>query len=74
MNKNIFAHMEFVGRAPQPEEKRITREEFEAAVHAAVEKLVDDPKVEGMAKFLIPTIGMTFACQMEEILFVKKEG
>lgn len=79
MDGNIFAHMEFVGRAsqptePQPEEKRITREEFETAVHLSVEKLVNDPKVEGMAKFLIPTIGMTFAFQMKEILFGKEES
>ena len=74
MNENIFAHMEFVGRAPQQEEKRITREEFRSAISTTVEKLVNDPKVEGIAKFLIPTIGMTFACQMEEILFGKKEG
>jgi hypothetical protein len=74
MDENIFAHMEFLGRAPQPEEKRVTREEFRMAVSAAVDKLVSDPKVEGMAKFLIPTIGITFACQMEEILFGKKEG
>lgn len=74
MDGNIFAHMEFLGRAPQQEEKRITREEFEAAMHAAADNVMNDPKCEGMAKLMIPLTGMTFARQMEEILFGKKEG
>ena len=74
MERNIFVDMEFVRRAPQPEEKRINREEFQAAVHAAVENIMNDPKIEGMGKILVPMVGMTFAGQMEEILFGKKEG
>ena len=79
MNENIFAHMEFVRREqqteePRTEEKRICREEFEQAVRAAAEKLIADPKVEGMSKMMIPLMGTVFARTMEEILFGKKEG
>lgn len=78
MERNVFADMDFLERGSlpecmKPEEKRITREEFQAAVHAAVEDIVDDPKAEGMAKLMIPLTGMTFAAKMEEILFGKEE-
>lgn len=79
MKESIFEHMDFLERGSlpecmQPEEKRITREEFQAAVHAAIKDIVDDPNAEGIAKFMIPLTGMTFAAIMEEILFGKEEG
>lgn len=79
MERNIFADMDFLERGSlpecmQPEEKRITRKEFQAAVAAAVDDIVNDPKTEGMAKFMIPLTGMTFAAKLEEILFGKEEG
>ena len=58
---------------PQTAEKRITREEFTAAVHAVISDMANDPALDGMARFIIPLTGMTFASKMEEILFGKKE-
>lgn len=77
-NRYRFADTDFLERGSlpkweQPDEKRITRKEFQAAVAAAVEDIVDDPKTEGMAKFMIPLTGMTFAAKVEEILFGKEE-
>jgi hypothetical protein len=74
MEENIFARMDFIRRAPQQEEKRVTRDEFHAAIATAVQNLANDPKVEGIAKFIIPSVGMVFSAEMEEILFGKKEG
>lgn len=79
MKESIFEHMDFLERGSlpecmQPEEKRITREEFKAAVHAAAEDIVNDPKAEGMEKLMIPLTGMMFVAKMEEILFGKEEG
>ena len=78
MKESIFEHMDFLDRGSlpecmQPEEKRITREEFKAAVSAASDYIVNDPEVKGMAKFMVPLTGMTFAAKMEEILFGKEE-
>lgn len=79
MKESIFEHMDFLERGSlpecmQPEEKRITSEEFKAAVSAASDYIVNDPEVEGMAKFMVPLTGMMFAAKMEEILFGKEEG
>lgn len=74
MNESIFAHMDFFERPPQPGEKMITRKEFHAAVQAAVENVASNPKVDSMAKVIYPLMGMTFAAEVEEILFGKKEG
>jgi hypothetical protein len=79
MERNIFADMDFLERGSlpecmQPDEKKITRKEFQAAVSAASDYIVNDPEVEGMAKFMFPLTGMMFAAKMEEILFGKEEG
>lgn len=79
MKESIFEHMDFLERGSlpecmQPEEKRITRKEFQAAVAAAVRDIAVDPTIEGMEKIMIPIMGMTFAAKVEEILFGKEEG
>ena len=79
MKESIFEHMDFLERGSLPEcmqleEKKITRDEFNAAVTAASDYIVNDPEVEGMAKFMVPITGMMFAAKMEEILFGKEEG
>lgn len=77
MDEKYFAHMSFMGRREEPteskqENKKISREEFRHAMHEAAEKLIVDPKIEGLAKMMIPLMGTTFACTMEEILFGKE--
>ena len=53
------------------EEKRISKAEFEAAVEQVMGDIIENPELDdgGMAKLIIPLIGMTFASQMKEILF-----
>lgn len=74
MNENTFANMDFLERAPQLDEKRITREEYKTAVREVVEDMAKDEKLEGMAAFVVPLTGMMFADKMEEKLFGKEEG
>jgi len=50
----------------------ITREQYREAVAKTVQKLAGSEKLQkvgGIATFLIPMTGMTFASDMEEILF-----
>lgn len=51
------------------EEKRITKEEFDAAVKKAIEKVTNERGLEGMAAFIVPLTGATFAREMRDILF-----
>lgn len=74
MDGNIFANIDFLERAPRPDEKRITREEFKTAVRAVIEDMAKDDKLEGMAAFVVPLTGMMFADKMEEKLFGKEEA
>lgn len=54
-------------------EKAITKAEFDKAVVAATEKMVNDDKLEGMAKFLVPMTGTMFAKEIRDILFAENE-
>jgi len=54
-------------------EKTITKAEFDKAFAAVTEKMVNDDKLEGMAKFLVPMTGTMFAKEMREILFPEDE-
>lgn len=72
--KQHIENMEFLRHTKHPEEKRITRAEFKAAVGAAFNDFANDPKTEGMALVVITLAGMTFAEKMEEILFGKEEA
>lgn len=71
--ESIFAHMEFLEKAPAAEEKRITRAEFKEAVKTVVDEMIADPNIEGMAKLLIPMTGAMFADKMEAVLFGKEK-
>lgn len=51
----------------------ITREDFKEAIVRAMENIINDDKVEGMAKFAIPLAGNMFAREMETILFGEEE-
>lgn len=74
MNENTFANMDFLERAPLPDEKKITREDFKTAVRDVVEDMAKDDKLEAMAAFVVPLTGMMFAGKMEEKLFGKEEA
>lgn len=54
-------------------EKTITKAEFDMAIAAVTEKMVNDDRLEGMAKFLAPMTGTLFAKEMREILFPEDE-
>lgn len=54
-------------------EKLIDRAELRKAVKEVMCKQMNEPELEGMAKLLVPMIGTTFACEIEEILFGKKD-
>lgn len=61
--------------APATGEILINEAEFDAAKDKVVDDMMNDPKLEGMAKLLIPMTGITFAAKMKEILFHEnKEG
>ena len=51
------------------EERKVTVVEFDEAVKGAMEKLFRDEKLEGMAKFALPLMGMQVASRMRKILF-----
>lgn len=55
------------------EEKKITKDEFDKAVAAVSEKMVNNDKLEGMARFLVPMTGTMFAKDMRDILFPEDE-
>lgn len=54
-------------------ERLINRAEFKEAVKEVMEKQINDPEIEGMAKVFIPMTGSIFASEMEKILFGKKK-
>lgn len=56
------------------EERKISIEEFDKAVETAVRELLDDPKLEGTTRFMIPLTGTMFASKMRRILFKKGDG
>ena len=51
------------------DEKRISKAEFDAAVNQVMNNLLEDPRLEGELKLMIPLTGMTFAGEMGKILF-----
>lgn len=51
------------------DERRISKIEFDSAVHQVTEKMISDPKLEGMAKLMVPLTGSMFADEMKKILF-----
>ena len=51
----------------------ITKEQFDNAVVETMNELVDDPRIEGMSKLLIPLTGMALAGHMREKLFGKPD-
>lgn len=55
--------------APATGEILINKSEFDAAMKKVMEDMCNDPKIDGIAKMLIPLTGMTFAAKMKEILF-----
>lgn len=56
-------------QAQDMSEKKITAEKFDDAVKQAMEEMVDDPEIEGVAKLIIPLTGMIFAQHVRKILF-----
>ena len=54
------------------DERRITEAEFDAAVKQVMEELISNPKIEGMAKLMIPMTGHMFTDDMKKILFPKE--
>ena len=53
-------------------EVMINEAEFDAAREKVMEELMNDPKIDGMAKLLVPMTGVMFATKMKEILFPEK--
>ncbi len=47
----------------------VTAEEFDAAVKQVIHEQVNDPKLDGMGKLLIPLTGTIFASDVRKILF-----
>lgn len=56
-------------QAQDMSEKKITAEKFDDAVKQAMEEIVDDPEIEGVAKLLIPLVGIAFTRYVRKILF-----
>lgn len=55
----------------------ITREQYREAVAKTAQKLAGSEKLQeagGIATFLVPLTGMTFASDMEEILFADDQS
>lgn len=55
--------------APATGEILINKAEFEAAAEKVMDDMIKNPKLEGMAKLLIPMTGHMFADEMKKILF-----
>ena len=51
------------------EEKKITVEEFDGAVKQVMSNMIDDDKLQGMSKLIVPLVGTIFAKDMRKILF-----
>ena len=47
----------------------ISRSEYKEAVAKVITNEVNDPKLEGMGKLLIPMVGMIFAEKIGNLLF-----
>lgn len=47
----------------------INKAEFDKAKEKVADEFLNDPRLEGMSKMLMPLTGLTFAGKMEEILF-----
>ena len=54
------------------DERRISEAEFDAAVDQIMKKMIDEPKLEGMARLLVSMTGHMFTSEMKEILFPKE--
>lgn len=52
-----------------PCEILINKAEFDKAKEKVADEFLNDPRLEGMSKMLMPLTGLTFAGKMEEILF-----
>lgn len=53
--------------------KKVTVEEFDAAVKQVVHDQVSSPNLDGMGKLLIPLTGAIFANDVKKILFGETE-
>ena len=51
------------------EEKRISKQQFEAAMDKVMSDMLKDEKLSGMSKLLVPLMGTKFAIDMIAILF-----
>lgn len=58
---------EAIAQAVKPE--AITREQFKKANKQVIDEMMNDDKLQGMSKLLIPLTGSMFADKMEKILF-----
>ena len=54
------------------DERRISELEFDGAMQQVTKEMVEDPKLEGIAKLMIPLTGSMFADKMKKILFPKE--
>ena len=51
------------------DEKRISAEEFDAAVEKVIADMLKDEHIEGMSRLVIPLTGTLFASKMRTVLF-----
>lgn len=51
------------------DEKKITKAEYDKAVMEVMKCEINDPKLEGLGKLLIPMVGMIFAKKIATVLF-----
>lgn len=56
-------------QAQDMSEKKIILQEFDKAVEQVMDEMMNDEKITGMTKFLIPLTGVVFADHMKKILF-----
>ena len=74
--KNKFAKEKVISvvqlrrtRTWKVQKKKVSAEEFDAAVKEVIKNQVADPKLDGMGKLLIPLTGVIFAKEVKAILF-----
>ena len=54
----------------------ITKKQYNDAVALAIKKMLDDERItkDPMMSFILPSIGMMFACEIEKTLFKEETG
>lgn len=55
------------------EPKVITKKQFEDAYNQVAEEMMNDDKLQGMNKLIVPLLGSRLADKMKKILFDNKE-